>query len=207
MMGHAAPAIGGGTVITSGVLYWRELSVGELAALPLSLKLKVLRSIVAPTYTEVGQRFEAFRLADGALLWRSRNYPYLHSVDGHTSGTAVLRDSIGVILIPSADSLVAFDARTGHTLWTAGAHGSRGPPLLSGDVVIHAGRDGVIQTRALATGRLLCQLQRQASYDRAGPLLVGDRVIFTEVNGFVESTPLSTVDCSSSAVLNTARVN
>ena len=206
MTGHAGPAISNGTVITSSLLYWRDLSFSELVALPLSLKLKVLRSIVAPTYTEVGQRFEAFRLADGALLWRSRSFPYLHPVDGHTSGTAVVRDSLGVILIPSADSLVGFDARTGHTLWTADAHGSRGPPLLSGDVVLHAGRDGVIQARDLVTGRLRCQQRRQASYDRAGPLLVGDRVIFTEVNGFVESMPLSAVDCSSSAVLKTARV-
>jgi outer membrane protein assembly factor BamB len=200
MMGHAAPGVQHGQAIVSGAVSLYDLSWSEFMALPWSLKRSLVRIALFPgTYEEhAGQRFMALRLSDGALLWRSPVYPKVHAVLGHIAGTAVLSDTVGVIVMPLANTVVGFHPGTGAVRWTAPAHDSRGPALLVDGVVVVAGQDGVTESRNALTGALVCQMSRKAGYDRAGPANAAGLLIFADVKGGIEAVPTTalTTPCS-----------
>ncbi|MEQ1690342.1 MAG: PQQ-binding-like beta-propeller repeat protein [Gemmatimonas sp.] len=206
-VGHAAPTIFNGTVIVSGVSLLRDVSLREFARLPWKTQRAALRMIIWPKGEFLlGQRFQAFRLRDGAPLWTSRLFPNVRSVVGHTAGTAAIRDSIGVMVLPSADTLAAFDVRTGRELWTADAHESRGPPLLLDDMTVNAGHDGTIDVRETTTGQLRCTMTRKGGYDRSGPTVAGDLVLFPGLDGELEAIPKSALlACDASRLTRAAR--
>lgn len=159
------------------------MSIGSLVAL-------VWSNIRMPPLV-VGQQLTALDLHTGAIRWRSRIFASTRKVTGHTSGTASLDDSLGAIVLPYADTLATFRLRDGSVLWTAGAHGARGAPLIVDDHVVLAGHDGVVELRDLLSGRLTCEMTREVGYDRAGPALAGGQMVFADLNGLLEGVPLA----------------
>jgi outer membrane protein assembly factor BamB len=159
------------------------------------LQAELLRALLFPAYLDyrvarvAGQRLIGLSLRTGEVRWRSPLFAKRRAVDGHTAGTAALRDGVGVIVLPVADTVVAFDTETGAIRWTSGANQARGAPLILGDRVIIAGRNGVIEVRQLADGALRCTVRRAVGWDRAGPSVSGDLAIFANLDGEVEAIP------------------
>ena len=191
LTGHSAAAVGNGLVITSGPVGLRRVTLQEARRMPVGALVALLWSNIRMPPRLVGQQMTALDLHTGAIRWRSRIFPATRDVPGHTSGTATLTDSLGVIVLPYADTLASFRVRDGTVLWTAGAHGARGSPLIVDDHVVVAGRDGVVELRELFRGSLKCEMERTVGYDRAGPALAGDRLIFADLNGMLEVVSLS----------------
>jgi len=191
MLGHAAPSIAGGAVTVSGAATVAAPSWAEFWALPRDLQWRLLKSALFPTKYEVyaGQVFLALDLHDGHQRWRSPLFARPRLVDGHTAGTAAVQDGIGVIVLPVADTVVAFDIETGAIRWTSGANKARGAPLILGDAVIIAGRNGVIEVRHLADGTLQCTMRRAVGWDRAGPTVASHLAVFSGLEGELEAIP------------------
>ncbi len=189
-MGHAGPTMLPGVVIVSGTVGLLGMSPGEFLQTFLALRWDVIKTAFYPEGGVGGQRFVALDLRDGKTRWASRLVAGSIAPVGHTAGTATIRDSIGVIVLPNADSIVAFRTATGATLWQASALASRGPPLVENGEVVLTGRDGEIEIRELLTGRLKCRMRRSVGYDRAGPTLAGNAVILANLAGEVEGMPL-----------------
>ncbi len=191
-VGHSAPAVRDGRVIVSGETLLSALTLRDFRSAGPGLRTRMLREILNPPgdeNAEAGQTFLALNLATGRIEWGQPNYAYRYWVRGHISGTASLRDSIGVIVLPMADTLVAFDPRSGDVHWSHGSHRARGAPLILGDQVLVAGRDGITELRDLATGALHCVMTRDTGYDRGGPTAAGGLVIFANLKGVVEAIP------------------
>jgi hypothetical protein len=53
------------------------------------------------------------------------------------------------------------------------------------DRVVVAGRDGTIESRALATGALVCASRHAVGSDRAGPAVAGNLLVFVNLAGEV----------------------
>jgi outer membrane protein assembly factor BamB len=191
MMGHSGPTMTQGTAIVSGTVILPGMSMAEFSGASLAQKWHLIRTLFYPMGEPGGQRFLAINLRDGRTRWASRLIVGSIVPTGHNSGTAAIHDSIGVVVMPNADSVVAFRVATGATLWQSAAHDSRGPPLITNDEVVVAGRDGIIETRDLRSGALKCRLHRNVGYDRAGPTLAGNAVIFANLNGEVEAMPIT----------------
>lgn len=189
LMGHASPGVQHGVIVASGAELLRALSPGEFLRQGPARQFELLRTAFGPEYRYAAQSFLAIRVRDGALLWTSRAFIATKTFKGHIAGTATFADTIGVIALPLADSVVAFSLATGQVRWTAGSHDARGPPLLLGDAVVVAGRDGLTEIRALDDGTLRCVMERTNGYDRGGPTLAGDLVIFASLGGEVEAVP------------------
>ncbi len=192
-LGHASPTIANGRVFLSGVATVMSPSLAEFRELWHVLQWRLIRSALFPGKYEVyaGQVFLSLDLHDGHQIWRSKIFEHFRDVDGHTSGTATIEDSIAVIVLPVADTVVAFLPRSGATLWTASGHEARGPPLILDHQVIIAGRDGVIEIRDLVSGVLTCTVRRPIGWDRAGPVVSGGLVIFANLDGEIEAIPTS----------------
>jgi outer membrane protein assembly factor BamB len=191
MLGHAAPSITEGSVIVSGVATVTSPSWAEFRALPHDLQWRLLRSALFPGKYEVyaGQVFVALDLHDGHQRWRSPLFANPRLVDGHTAGTAAVQDGIGVIVLPIADTVVAFETATGAIRWTSGANKARGAPLVLDHDVVIAGRNGIVEVRHLTDGLPRCTLQRAIGWDRAGPALAGSLAIFAGLEGEIEAIP------------------
>lgn len=191
MMGHAAPSIINDEVLVSGVATALTPTPGELDDLEPDLLRRLLVSVLFPGKYDVyaGQVFAAIDLHDGRLRWRSPLYANPHLVAGHVSGTAIADDSIGVVILPVADTVVAFDPESGARRWSSPAHGARGPALLLAGQAIVAGRDGVIMSWGLRDGAARCRINRPIGFDRAGPTPVAGRLVFVRLDGVIESMP------------------
>ncbi len=57
------------------------------------------------------------------------------------------------------------------------------------NAVVFAGRDGVITVRSMLDGTLRCSVHRRIGWDRAGPAIAGDLLIFADLNGEIEAIP------------------
>lgn len=193
MMGHAAPSVVDDQVIVSGVATALTPTLQEWGDLEPDLVGRLLMSVLFPGKYDVyaGQVFAGLDLHDGRLRWRSPLYANPRLVPGHVSGTATVDDSIGVVVLPVADTVVAFDPRSGMRRWTGPAHGARGPALLLEGQAIVAGRDGVIMSWGLRDGSPRCRFDRPVGFDRAGPTPVAGRLVFVRLDGVVESMPAS----------------
>ncbi len=191
MLGHASAAIDHGVVVISAVATALTPSSAELLRLPVRMQATLLREVLFPRYDDefAGQLVLGLDLATGDVLWRSGFFPRHRSVEGHSAGTAAIQDGAGVIVLPMADTVVAFDVATGAIRWGSHANKSRGPPLILGNQVIIAGRNGVIEVRQLQSGVLQCTLRREVGYDRAGPILTGGMVVFANLDGEIEAMP------------------
>lgn len=192
MVGHAAPTVDRGEVLVSGAATLATPTMSEYLHLSPWLVRDLLWSGLFPGQYEVyaGQVFAALDLHDGHVRWRSPLFANPRSVPGHTSGTAVIEDSLAVIVLPIADTLVSFDPVTGRVRWARAGHGGRGPVLVAEHRVILTGRDGVIEVRDIADGRLTCTVRRGTGWDRAGPVLAHGLVILVNLVGEVEAIPL-----------------
>jgi outer membrane protein assembly factor BamB len=193
MLGHAGPAIAGDEVIISGAATVASPTLGEFLSLPRGLDFTLVRSALFPGQYEAyaGQVFVGLDLHDGHVRWRSPLFANPHLVPGHTSGTAVVDDALAAIVLPLADTVVAFDIATGRIRWARPAHGARGPVLVVAHHVVLAGRDGIVQVRDIVDGTLTCTLNRATGWDRAGPVLEGGLAVFVNLVGEVEAMPLA----------------
>lgn len=197
MLGHASAAIGRDVVVVSGVATATTPDIATFLSLPLALQAELVRALLFPAYLDyrvahiAGQRFLGLELGTGRVVWRSPFFARRRLVDGHTAGTAALQDRIGIIVLPVADTVAAFDAATGAVRWTSGANQARGAPLIIGDQVIVAGRNGVIEVRRVADGMLTCSIRRDVGWDRAGPIATGNLLVFANLDGDVEAIPTS----------------
>ena len=188
-IGHAGPTIDNGAVIVSGIALLRGVSLAEFWRLPFKIQRKAIWTALGPDAELIGQNYLSFDLHSGQRRWASRLFPSTRDVEGHISGTAVVAHGRAAIVLPVSDSLIAFNPATGTPVWTAGARGARGAPLVVDDRIILAGHDGVIDVRDLTSGALICALHRTIGYDRAGPTLAGNLVIFANLQGMVEAIP------------------
>ncbi len=195
MMGHAAPTVFRDLVTVSGVATVSSPTLWEFRHMGRGLQWRLLRSALFPGKYEVyaGQVFAALDLHDGSLRWRSPLYSDPRLVAGHTSGTATIHDTLGVIVLPVADTVVTFDPRTGDAYWARFAHQARGPALVLGNQVIVAGRDGIVDISSLADGAPRCSFTRPAGFDRAGPTPVASHLVFARMDGVVEAIPTASV--------------
>ena len=193
MLGHASAAIDRGVVVISAVATALTPSPVELLRLPVRMQATLLREVLFPRYDDefAGQFILGLDIATGAVTWRSGFFPRRRSVEGHSAGTAAIQDGVGVMVLPMADTVVAFDVATGAMRWASHANKSRGPPLVLGDQVIVAGRKGVIVLRQLKDGVLRCTIRRDVGYDRAGPIVTGGLVVFANLDGEIEAIPAS----------------
>ena len=193
MLGHASAAIDHGVVVISAVATALTPSPAELLRLPVRMQATLLREVLFPRYDDefAGQFVLGLDITTGAVIWRSGFFPRRRSVQGHSAGTAAIQDGVGVMVLPMADTVVAFDVATGAMQWGSSANKSRGPPLILGDQVIISGRNGVIELRQLQNGALQCTLRREVGYDRAGPILTGGMVVFANLDGEIEAIPAS----------------
>ncbi len=199
-VGHAGPAISDGVMFISGLAYLRGTSFAEFRRLGFSAQTELIRTMFDHDAAVAGQAVLALDLATGRLLWRTRIYHFTRDVEGHTSGTTAVEDSVGVVVLPESDTLVAFSTRTGASLWSAGAREARGAPLVIGSQVILSGRDGVIEVRNRLTGAVSCTLRRRTGYDRGGPVLGGGLVVLANLRGGVEAIPLTEIlSCTASS--------
>ena len=195
MVGHASAAIKDGIIVASGVATAGTPGLSSYVALPLRLQAEMLKALLFPEYLDYrvahfpGQVFSGINLATGKVRWTSPFFARRRSVDGHTSGTAALQGGIGVIVLPVADTVVAFEPTTGTIRWTSGANQARGAPLILGNQVIISGRNGVIEVRQLESGVLQCTLRRERGYDRAGPILTEGMLVFANLDGEIEAIP------------------
>lgn len=192
MLGHAAPTITDGTVLVSGAATIAAVAPREFNRLGTGLQRRLLWSALFPGRFEVyaGQAIAALDLHDGSVRWRSPLFPFARQVVGHTSGTATVAGALAAIVLPIADTLVVFDPSDGEIAWAHGAHAARGPPVIIDDLVIVAGRDGVITVRDLASGVLRCTITRDVGWDRGGPTVAGDLLVMANLDGEVEALPL-----------------
>jgi outer membrane protein assembly factor BamB len=194
MVGHASASIADGAVFLSGVATARTISVSDLDDIRPGLLPYLLRSVLFPDYWELvhaGQVYLSLDLATGEVRWRGPLFAMRRVVEGHTAGTPVIADGVGVVVLPIADALVAFDLESGEPLWSSSAHQARGPALVVGSVVVLAGRDGVLEVRGLRDGQLRCSLQRPVGWDRAGPAAGRTSAIIADLRGTVESVPFA----------------
>lgn len=195
MMGHAGPAIVGDQVIVSGSATVLSLTWNEFTRFGPMSQWRLIRSVLfASGYPEhPGQIFASLALRDGAVQWKRALFGRTRIVDGHTSGTAAISGDAGVIVLPLLDQVVGFDVSSGRVRWVAGAHGARGPASIVDGRAVVAGRDGVIEVRDVDRGSLACTIRRKVGWDRAGPTLAGNMLIFADLNGGVEAMPKDAV--------------
>lgn len=193
LMGHAAPAVYHDLVIVSGVATVLTPTLAEFRRMGRRLQWRLIRSVLFPGEYETysGQVYAALDLHDGHLRWRSPLYAEPRLVVGHIAGTATIRDTTAVIVLPVSDTVVAFDPRTGARRWARPGHAARGPALILDDQVIVAGRDGVILSWALANGAARCRVERPVGFDRAGPTPVAGELVFLRLDGIVEAIRLA----------------
>ncbi|MCA0374509.1 MAG: PQQ-binding-like beta-propeller repeat protein [Gemmatimonadetes bacterium] len=191
MMGHYAPTVHEGVVYAASSQVVQALGWQELRAMPMAWLVRAAEAFVSPRFFAAAQRLHAIRLHDGAPMWDGPLRAGAREVGGHPAGTAVIAGDVGAIIYPAQDSLVGFDVRTGATRWVVPGHGTRGPPLLYHGLLIHAGRDGSIESRDVQTGALRCRVEMPAGFDRAGPALSGGMLYVGDVRGGVHAVPLA----------------
>jgi outer membrane protein assembly factor BamB len=193
MMGHYALTVNRGVVYAASSQVLQALTLREVLQMPVDRWPRVVEALVSPRFFAAGQRLHAMRLHDGSLQWESSMRVTSRDVGGHPAGTAVVDGRYGAIMYPAQDSLVGFDAVSGAIRWTLGGRGTRGPLLLHDGLVIHAGRDGGIESRDIATGALRCRVQLPVGFDRAGPTIAGDVLYVADVEGGVHAMPAALV--------------
>lgn len=183
----SSPAITAGRVLVAGGVMLRGTTWDDLVRIDWARRFAMIRGAFDWTTRYAGQKLFAIDLETGKVEWASRLYQATRVVHGHDSGTPTISGSVGVVVMPISDTIVAFDVPTGKTLWTAGARGGRGPPIIVEQEVVSAGRDGVIEVRRLATGEITCTVRRSIGFDRTGPAVAGGAMVFANLNGGIEA--------------------
>ena len=189
LMGHAAPTIADGLALVSGAALLRGETLDDLLHTSWRRVVHLFRTAIGPSQEYAGQAVFGLDLATGRTVWETRRFTTTREFKGHISGTATVAGGQAFIALPLADSLVALDVTTGTIAWTAEGGASRGPPLVVGDAVVLAGREGGIRVRDLATGALRCTIPRDGGYDRGGPAVGGDLMLLASLDGVVEAIP------------------
>lgn len=193
MMGHYALTVSGGVVYAASSQVLQALTLREVLQTPADRWPYVVEALVSPRFFAAGQRLYALSLHDGTVRWQSGIRVATRDVGGHPAGTAVVSGRYGAIMYPAQDSLVGFDVVSGAVRWTLSGRGTRGPLLLHDGLVIHAGRDGGIESRDIATGALRCRVKLGVGFDRAGPTIAGDALYVADVEGGVHAIPAALV--------------
>ena len=204
LMGHAAGTVYNGAVLVSGIGTPLSMTLRDFVNTRPRTQIRLVKSLLFPTLWEewTGQVFASLRLSDGTLLWKTPLFRNPRAIEGHISGTATVSDGIGVIVLPQSDTLLAFNPADGKVRWAAGAHAARGPVLIHAGRVFLAGRDGMVETRMLDDGELRCSVKMPDGFDRAGPVLAGQLLIFASLKGRIDAVPVDRMlDCPEGTTL------
>ncbi len=197
--GSSAVAVHDGQVILTAQVELFALTLGDVRHTSPWMLRRLLVNVFQPwaDASIAGQVTMALRLADGQVAWQGPTFGFRELAPGHISGTAAIRDSVGVVVLPMADTLVGFDPASGGVRWTSAGLRGRGPPLLIEGRAIIAGRNGTIEIRDASSGALQCAISRETGFDRMGPTLAGGLVVFLDRDGMVEAMPVrELLDCT-----------
>ena len=131
----------------------------------------------------------AFSAATGDTVWRSM-LGAGPRFDRNTSGTPAVAGDVVVVSSPIAQSLHAFDARTGATRWSMKLESQhKGAPTIVGEDVVLGDASGRLSVRALATGAQLGVCRFDAPFTVFAPLLVGRTILVATQDGWVYAEP------------------
>jgi outer membrane protein assembly factor BamB len=126
--------------------------------------------------------------SSGKVRWReSLGSGLIPSGGGHSAGTPVVTDSLGVVISPIAGNITAFNPSSGKIQWRLPLHSARGTPSVWGGLVFAGTTDGRMATIDLNSGRILCHTVLPGVPDRAGLTIVDDHGILTLRNGVIIS--------------------
>ncbi len=100
--------------------------------------------------TGAGYAVNAYRLSDGAPLWRT---PMTTSAGGTPNALEGIAAAGTVVYTGGDEGVVAHDAASGRRLWTAPGQGA---PVIAGSRVLSAVHDGVVAVAASGCGRPTC---------------------------------------------------
>ena len=131
----------------------------------------------------------AFDAATGDTVWRN----VLGAgprFDRNTSGTPAVAGDIVVVSSPIAQSLHAFDARSGAKRWSVALDAQhKGAPTIVGEDVVLGDAAGRLSIRALQTGALLGVCRFYAPFTVLAPLVVGRTILIATQDGWVYAEP------------------
>jgi outer membrane protein assembly factor BamB len=138
-----------------------------------------------------GAQLIALDARDGRVVWRSDVFPAVRARAGHTSGTATADDSTIVVALPTSDVLLGFDRRSLRLRWRRPAAHTRGSPLMKDGRVYWLGRDGEFFVLNAGDGSVACSTKLPEHFDRGGPTLAGDAMLFASVERTLTAVPLA----------------
>ena len=188
MMGHAAPAVIDGKVIVSAAVFNPRRGRGPVGTLWQNTKAMLGWTFGEHEYE--GQRVMAFDLATGRELWRTPVYPTQHAPAGHSSGTAVFEDGVGVIVLPLSGVTVGFDVATGVQSWALPTGAARGPPAHANGRLYLTLRAGELRVVSVATGAIECAVPTSSTFDRIGPPIADGMLYPATTRGMLFAMPL-----------------
>jgi outer membrane protein assembly factor BamB len=194
--GVAGPAVFDTVIVQSAAQMLDVYHLGTQAAQvgPVLLGRIAADIIVGRSERPVGQIIFGVRVRDGSILWRGLSHPARRIVLGHNSGTATGSRSIGVVVLPIPDLVVAFNPATGTEIWHAEADGSRGPPLVVDSSVYVFSATGSIRVLRIRDGSTACTYRSKFKFDRAGPSLAGTLLLVGTISGEIFGIPRSLID-------------
>jgi outer membrane protein assembly factor BamB len=192
----SAPSVAAGIVIQSAPIPMSVYRVpAQLSAMGADLYVRSAIDVArGQSYRPAGQRLFGLDARSGDIIWQSRDFPATRFIRGHSSGTPVMTSAIGVVLLPIADIVLAFDVTTGRELWRAAGEQSRGPALVIDNTVYVFGGSGVIRTMNLSTGAVTCRHRSRYRFDRAGPAAAGALLTIGTTTGDVVGVPRTWLD-------------
>ncbi len=199
MLGHSAAAVIGGRVyLTAAVFNPRRPKK------PWYVNWERLKNALgwyfgAEEYS--AQRIYALDVATGRIIWESKSYPSQFPPAGHSSGTPVAEDGVGIVVLPLAGVTVGFDLATGAERWTQDTGPVRGPPAHIDGRVFLTLRSGELRVVRATTGAIECSIRTTTSFDRIGPVIAGGTLYLASTNGVLVALPVETLRrCSADEV-------
>lgn len=131
----------------------------------------------------------AFNAATGDTVWRNM-LGVGRRFDRNYSGTPAVARGIVLVSSPIAQSLHAFDARSGATRWSVRLESQhKGAPTVVGEDVVLGDAAGRLSIRALGTGALLGVCRFDAPFTVIAPLIVGRTILVATQDGWVYAEP------------------
>jgi outer membrane protein assembly factor BamB len=131
----------------------------------------------------------AFNATNGDTVWRSV-LGVGPRFERNTSGTPAVAGDMMVVSSPIAQTLHAFDARSGAKRWSMDVDSPlRGAPTIVGEDVVFGDAAGRLSIRELRTGKLLGVCRFSAPFTVFAPLVVGQTILVATQDGWLYAEP------------------